>query len=463
MEEKRLIATSQWPLITAVAGGRVIDPKSGFDGIATVRLSEGRVERIEPGMAGSISSGANVIDARGLIVAPGFIDLHVHLREPGREDEETVETGSIAGVRGGFTSVCCMPNTEPAIADQGTVRFVLDRALTAPGRVFPIGAITRDRKGETLAEIAEMVVAGAVAFSDDGSPVANAGLLRRAMEYTRMFDVPVVSHCEMMDLSRDGVMNEGLVSAKLGLRGIPAISEEICVARDIALARATGARLHICHVSTAGSVEIIRAAKAEGVRVTAEATPHHLTLTDDLIAREFDPLYKVNPPLRTHRDVEALRQALCDGTIDCIATDHAPHAWQEKDGEFDQAAFGMIGLETALGVSHRAMVETGLLGWTELIDCLTRRPANVFGLPLGSIEPGSPADIVCFDPEAEWTVKPETIHSRSKNSPFFGWTLKGVIKATLVGGRLVHQDGLTHTADREKSRKHGSKPVKAGG
>jgi len=443
MEQKRPSASSQWPSIRAITGGRIIDPKSGFDGIGTVWINSERIERIEPGTGGPTPTGADVIDARGWIVAPGFIDLHVHLREPGREDEETVETGSAAGVRGGFTSVCCMPNTEPAIADQGTVRFVLDRALTAPGRVFPIGSITRDRKGETLAEISEMVIAGAVAFSDDGSPVANSGLLRRAMEYARMFDVPIVSHCEMTDLSRDGVMHEGLISAKLGLRGIPAISEEICVSRDIALARMTGGRLHICHVSTAGSVEIIRAAKAEGVRVTAEATPHHLTLTDDLIAREFDPLYKVNPPLRTQRDVDALRQALVDGTIDCIATDHAPHAWQEKDGEFDQAAFGMVGLETALGVCHRAMVESGLMGWPELVDCLTRRPARVFGLPLGSLEPGSRADIACFDPEAEWTVTLETLHSRSKNSPFFGWTLKGAVRSTLVDGRLVHENHLS--------------------
>jgi len=349
--------SGDYPVIRLVRGGRVIDPATGFDGIADVRIdAAGRIEDIVANGSGadeSVPPNA-ILDAMGKMVAPGFIDLHTHLREPGREDEETVASGSVAGVRGGFTTLCCMPNTEPAIADQETVRFVLDRALAAPGRVHPIGAITRERKGESLAEIAEMVAAGAVAFSDDGSPVVSAGLLRRAMEYARMFNVPIACHCETPDLSRDGVMYEGFVSVKLGLRGIPAVSEQICVARDIALARATGARLHICHVSTAGSVEIIRAAKAEGMGVTAEATPHHLILTDDLIAENFDPMLKVNPPLGTQEEVDAVRQGVADGTIDCIATDHAPHAEQEKDGEFDLAPFGMIGLGTALSICRQA-------------------------------------------------------------------------------------------------------------
>ena len=426
-------------VIRAIVGGRVIDPASGHDGVADVLLADGRVERIERGAGAGLPDNA-VVHAEGLIVAPGFVDLHAHLREPGREDEETVETGSAAGVRGGFTTICCMPNTEPPIADQETVRFVVDRARSALGKIHPIGAITKDRKGEALAEIAEMVSAGAVAFSDDGAPVANAGLLRRAMEYARMFDVTLVSHAEIPDLSRDGVMHEGVVSTRLGLRGIPSISEEICVARDIALSRLTGCHLHIAHVSTAGSVELIRAAKAEGVRVTAEVTPHHLILTDDLIAKDFDPLLKVNPPLRTKGDVAALRQGLLDGAIDCIATDHAPHAEQEKDGEFDQAPFGMTGLETALGVCHRSLIETGLTDWPLLIDCLTRRPANVFGLSVGRIEPGAEADIVCFDPNAQWLVSFGTLASKSKNSPFLGWTLTGVVRATLVDGRLVYED-----------------------
>ena len=423
--------------VRAIAGGRVIDPASGHDGVADVWIADGRIERIAPS-SGTGRNDPAVFDATGLIVAPGFVDLHTHLREPGREDEETVESGSAAGVRGGFTTLCCMPNTEPAIADQGMVRFVLDRALAAPGRVHPIGAITRGRQGEVLAEIAEMVGAGAIAFSDDGAPVANAGLLRRAMEYSRMFDVPIVSHCEIPDLARDGVMHEGLVSAKLGLRGMPAISEEICIARDIALARSTGARLHIAHVSTAGAVGIIRAAKAEGVRVTAEVTPHHLILTDEIIARDFDPLYKVNPPLRTQNDVAALRQGLRDGTIDCIATDHAPHAWQEKDGEFDLAPFGMIGLETALGVCRRALIDTGLMEWPMLIDCLSHRAANVFRMDVGRLSAGAPADLVCFDPDAEWTVSDESLCSKSKNSPYLGWTLQGVVRATLVAGQMVY-------------------------
>jgi dihydroorotase len=437
--------------IRAIVGGRVIDPASGHDGVADVWIANGTIDRIETN-SGANPNDPDVIDASGLIVAPGFVDLHVHLREPGREDAETVESGSAAGVRGGFTTVCCMPNTEPAIADQGMVRFVMDRALAAPGRVHPIGAITRDRRGEVLAEIAEMVVAGAIAFSDDGAPVANSGLLRRAMEYSRMFDVPLVSHCEMIDLGRDGVMHEGHVSAKLGLRGIPAISEEICMARDIALARSTGARLHIAHVSTAGSVEIIRAAKAQGVRVTAEVTPHHLILTDDLIAKDFDPLYKVNPPLRTQKDVDALRQGLLDGAIDCIATDHAPHAWQEKDGEFDLAPFGMIGLETALGVCHRALIETGLTDWPTLVDCLSRRAADVFELETGRLAGGAPADVVCFDPDADWTVTVASLHSKSKNSPYLGWTLNGVVRATLVGGQMVFDGrGDEGAADKRKT------------
>ncbi|HEX9751509.1 MAG TPA: dihydroorotase [candidate division Zixibacteria bacterium] len=432
---------SQSPRTRLIFGGRVIDPASGHDGAADVLIAaDGTVAGIHPKSSDNYSSipDAERIDASGMIVAPGFVDLHVHLREPGREDEETVASGSAAGVRGGFTTVCCMPNTEPAIADQETVRFVLHRAEEAPGRVHPIGAITRERQGHSLAEIAEMVDAGAIAFSDDGSPVASAGLLRRAMEYSRMFDVPIASHCETPDLSGDGVMHEGVVSMKLGLRGIPAISEEICVARDIALARVTGAHLHVCHVSTEGSVEIIRKAKQSGVRVTAEVTPHHLTLTDDLIARQFDPLLKVNPPLRTARDVEACRAGLADGTLDCIATDHAPHAEQEKDGEFDLAPFGMIGLETALGVSVRAMVESKLLDWSGLIDRLTRRPAEVFGIEAGTLQKGRAADVVILDPRAKWTVTPDTLISRSKNSPFFGWEITGTTVATVVGGHLVY-------------------------
>jgi dihydroorotase len=270
------------------------------------------------------------------------------------------------------------------------------------------------------------------------------------MEYSRMFDAPVVSHCETPSLALNGVMNEGRVSAILGLRGIPAISEDICVARDIALARSTGARLHIAHVSTAGAVEIIRTAKAEGVRVTAEVTPHHLILTDDIIARDFDPLFKVNPPLRTADDVQAVRQGLLDGTIDCIATDHAPHAWQEKDGEFDLAPFGMTGLETALGVAHKALIETGLMDWPGVIDCLTRRAADAFGLPVGRLAAGCDADITCFDPDTQWTVTDDSFVSKSKNSPFLGWTLNGVVRATLVAGRLVYGDAGSGRTDEVK-------------
>jgi len=444
-----MIAREAYRSVGLITGGRVIDPASGFDGIADVLIDEhGRVVRIEqcPGGRRPDAGPHAVIDATGKIVTPGFVDLHVHLREPGREDEETVASGSTAGVKGGFTTVCCMPNTDPPIADQETVRFVLDRAQSAPGRVHPIGAITRDREGKALAQISEMIEAGAVAFSDDGAPVASAGLMRRAMQYAQMFGVPIVEHCEVMELSGQGVMHEGVTSSKLGLKGIPAASEEICLARDIALARETGCHIHGAHLSTKGSVEIVRRAKHEGVKVTAEVTPHHLILTDDIIARDFDPLFKVNPPLRTQEDVLALREGLRDGAIDCIATDHAPHAWQEKDGEFDLAPFGMVGLETALGVCIKALIDSGVLDWKTLIDCLTNRPSRVFNLSAGALKAGAPADIVVIDPKATWTVGVNNLISKCKNSPFLGWELQGVVTAAVVDGRLVHHTNGGHSA-----------------
>lgn len=444
-----MIAREAYRSVGLITGGRVIDPASGFDGIADVHVDDrGRVVRIEktPAARRGDSGPHAVIDATGKIVAPGFVDLHVHLREPGREDEETVASGSAAGVKGGFTTVCCMPNTDPAIADQETVRFVLDRAQSAPGRVHPIGAITKDREGKALAQISDMIEAGAVAFSDDGAPVSSAGLMRRAMQYAQMFSVPIIEHCEVMELSGQGVMHEGLTSSKLGLKGIPAASEEICLARDIALARETGCHLHGAHLSTRGSVEIVRRAKSEGIKVTAEVTPHHLILTDDIIARDFDPLFKVNPPLRTQDDVLALREGLRDGTIDCIATDHAPHAWQEKDGEFDLAPFGMVGLETALGVSIKALIDSGVLDWKTLIDCLTNRAARAFNLTAGAIKTGAPADIVIFDPKATWTVGTENLISKCKNSPFLGWELPGVVTEAIVDGRLVYHTNGVHSA-----------------
>lgn len=436
-----MIARDAYRSVGLITGGRVIDPASGFDGPADVHIDDrGRIIRIEKPSSGQRPDAGPhaVIDATGKIVAPGFVDLHVHLREPGREDEETVASGSTAGVKGGFTTLCCMPNTDPAIADQETVRFVLDRAQSAPGRVHPIGAITRDREGKALAQISDMIEAGAVAFSDDGAPVASAGLMRRAMQYAQMFGVPIVEHCEVMELSGQGVMHEGVTSSKLGLKGIPAASEEICLSRDIALARETGCHIHGAHLSTKGSVELVRRAKQEGIKVTAEVTPHHLILTDDMIARDFDPLYKVNPPLRTMADVLALREGLRDGTIDCIATDHAPHAWQEKDGEFDLAPFGMVGLETALGVCIKSLIDSGVLDWSSLIDCFTNRPSRVFNLSAGALKPGASADVVVFDPAATWTVGTDNLISKCKNSPFLGWELHGVVTATIVDGRLVH-------------------------
>ena len=436
-----MIAREAYRSVGLITGGRVIDPVSGFDGVADVHIDEhGRVVRIDKSPSGRRPDAGPhaVIDATGKIVAPGFVDLHVHLREPGREDEETVASGSASGVKGGFTTLCCMPNTDPAIADQETVRFVLDRAQAAPGRVHPIGAITKDREGKALAQISDMIEAGAVAFSDDGAPVSSAGLMRRAMQYAQMFGVPIIEHCEVIELSAQGVMHEGITSSKLGLKGIPAASEEICLARDIALSRETGCHIHGAHLSTKGSVELVRRAKSEGIKVTAEVTPHHLILTDDIIARDFDPLFKVNPPLRTQEDVLALREGLRDGTIDCIATDHAPHAWQEKDGEFDLAPFGMVGLETALGVCIRALIDTNVLDWKTLIDCLTHRPSRVFNLTAGAIAVGMPADIVVFDPTAKWTVGTDNLISKCKNSPFMGWELQGIVTAAVVDGRLVH-------------------------
>ena len=444
-----MIGRDAYRAVGLITGGRVIDPASGFDGIADLVIDErGRVSRIEKSPSGQhADSGPHaVIDATGKIVAPGFVDLHVHLREPGREDEETVASGSNAGVKGGFTTLCCMPNTDPAIADQETVRFVLDRAKAAAGRVHPIGAITRDREGKALAQISDMIEAGAVAFSDDGSPVASAGLMRRAMQYAQMFDVPIIEHCEVMELSAQGVMHEGVTSSKLGLKGIPSASEEICLARDIALSRETGCHLHGAHLSTKGSVELVRRAKQEGINVTAEVTPHHLILTDDLIAQEFDPLFKVNPPLRTQEDILALREGLRDGTIDCVATDHAPHAWQEKDGEFDLAPFGMVGLETALGVCIKALIDAKVLDWITLIDCLTNRPARVFHLSAGTIKASAPADIVIIDPKATWTVSTENLVSKCKNSPFLGWELQGMVTAAIVDGRLVHHTNGGYSA-----------------
>jgi dihydroorotase len=416
-------------------GGRVIDPANNLDAVQDVLIVDGKIERL--GRSLEAPAGAEVVDASGKIVCPGFIDIHVHLREPGYEYKETVATGTRAAAAGGFTAVCCMANTNP-VNDNGAVTdYILAKAkVEGVVRVYPIGAVTRGLHGEELAELAELAESGCVAFSDDGRCVMNAGLYRRAMEYTLPFGAPLISHAEDASLSRGASMNEGVVSTETGLPGQPAAAEDIMVARDILLAELTGAHVHIAHVSTAGAVRLIRDAKARGLQVTAEVTPHHLVLTEEAV-RTWDPNTKMAPPLRTKRDVEALLEALADGTIDCIATDHAPHALSEKEGEFDRAAFGIVGLETAVAVLLDRLVRPGLLPLSTLIARLSRDPARLLNLPGGNLAPGAPADVTILDPDAETVVEPLRFRSRSRNTPFGGWTLRGAPWMTLVGGHIV--------------------------
>ena len=419
-----------------IRGARIVDPASGRDEVGDLLIEGARVAE-----RGASTSGADVVDAKGLVLMPGALDIHVHLREPGREDEETIESGARAAIHGGFTSVACMPNTEPALDTQGAIRFVKAKAREAGlARVFPIGAITVGRRGERLTEFGEMVTAGAVAFSDDGDSVDKAGLKRRAFEYARMFGVPLISHCEDKSLSAGGVMNEGAVSTRLGLRGWPRIAEEIIIARDIALAEYTGGRLHVAHVSSAGGVALVREAKRRGVRVTAESMPHYFALTDDALA-EYDTNLKVNPPIRTAEDREAIIAGLADGTLDTIASDHAPHASFEKDLEFDRAPFGLIGLETTLALVMTELVRPGRLSIAAAVERMTAGPARALGLPLGRLAPGAPADITLFDPDASWRVDPAEMLSRSKNTPFTGREVTGRVRMVFVAGERRFADG----------------------
>ncbi len=419
-----------------IRGARIVDPATGRDEVGDLLIDGARVAE-----RGASASGADVIDAKGLVLMPGAIDVHVHLREPGREDEETIESGARAAIAGGFTAVACMPNTEPALDNQGAVRFVTAKAREAGlARVYPIGAITIGRAGERLTEIGEMVAAGAVAFSDDGDSVERAGLLRRAFEYARMFDVPLISHCEDKSLSAGGVMNDGAMSTRLGLRGWPCIAEEVIIARDIALAEFTGGRLHVAHVSSAGGVELVRQGKRRGVRVTAESMPHYFTLTDDALAG-YDTNYKVNPPIRTAADREAIIAGLADGTLDTIASDHAPHASFEKDLEFDRAPFGLVGLETTLGLVMTELVARGRLSLAVAVERMTAGPARALGLPLGTLAPGAMADITLFDPAATWRVTAADFQTRSKNSPFVGRELSGRVAMVFVAGEPRLRDG----------------------
>jgi len=420
-----------------IRGGRVVDPAQGIDRVDDVLLRDGRVA----GIGAAATRADETIDATGLVVAPGLIDMHVHLREPGREEDETIESGTRAALAGGFTSVACIPNTEPPIDTQGAVEFIHQKAARADTcNVFVVGCVSRDRAGKELAEIGQLVEAGAVAFSDDGAPVYDAELMRRAFEYCRMFDKPILAHEEVLELSHGGVMHEGLVSLVLGLTGMPKAAEEVMIGRDIALAEATGGRLHVMHVSTAGGVDLIRAAKARGARVTAEACPHHFTLTDESL-RGFDSNFKMSPPLRTAADVEAIMAGIVDGTIDCIATDHAPHAREKKMLELDRAPFGILGLETAVGLSVTRLVAPGRIGWPRLIEAMSTLPARILGIDRGSLAAGTVADVTLIDPALSWKVDVNTFRSKSVNSPFHGWTLQGRAVATIVGGRVKYRLG----------------------
>ena len=415
----------------------MIDPSRDLDQAADVLIQDGRIAAV--GASLGRPDGAEELDVGGRVVVPGLVDVHVHLREPGNEDVETIATGARAAAAGGFTAICAMPNTDPVTDNQAAVGFIVRQSLRAGfARVYPIGAISVGQRGEQLAEFGEMVGAGAVAVSDDGKPVASSHLMRAALEYARTFGIPVADHCEDPGLAAGGVMHEGLVSARLGLKGIPAAAEEIMVARDVLLAGLTGGHVHLCHVSTRGSVELIRRAKAEGVRVTAEVTPHHLTLTD-AACEGYDTHAKMNPPLREAGDVAALRQGLKQGVIDCVASDHAPHAYDAKEAAFDDAPFGVVGLETAFGVAHTELVRGGVLTLPELVARMSTAPAQAFGLTGGTLRPGAPADVAVLDVTAEWTVAPAAFHSKSRNTPFAGRALTGRAVLTLVAGKIAHQ------------------------
>jgi dihydroorotase len=416
-------------------GGRVLDPVHNIDDTLDLLIEDGKIANISKNIE---AGGAETIDVRGKLVVPGLIDIHVHLRDPGYEYKEDIVTGTQAAAAGGFTSVACMPNTNP-VNDNKAVTLYIRRKAAEEGcvNVFPVGSITKGLKGESLAEMGELKEAGCLAVSDDGRPVVNGELMRRALEYARPFGLTVISHAEDISLVGEGVMNEGFVATELGLKGIPWVAEDAAVARDVMLAEFAGARLHVAHVSTRGAVEIVRAAKKRGVRVTCEATPHHFTLTDEAV-RGYNTNAKMNPPLRSAEDVAAVRAGLADGTIDAIATDHAPHHIDEKNVEFNIALNGIVGLETALPLSLR-LVEDGILPLKDAIARLTIGPARALGIPRGTLEVGTAADVTVIDPELKWTVAAEKLLSKSKNSPFDGWKMKGAATHTIVGGKIVHQ------------------------
>jgi len=418
---------------TLISGGRVICPDQGIDKKLNVVLADGVVRELTE----SEPQADEVIDASGMIVSPGLIDMHVHLREPGKQNEETIASGSAAAVAGGFASVACMPNTEPTVDNEASSQFVFLQAERAGlANIYPIGSVTKGRKGEELSEIGQLSRGGVVAFSDDGSPVVNADIMRRGLEYTKMFGRAIIEHCENMDLSGDGVLNEGVVSTILGLPGIPAASEEVAIARNVILAQLTGAKLHIAHVSTAGGVELVRMAKRRGVTVTAEATAHHFTLTDECV-KTYDPVYKMNPPLRTQADVDAVRDGLRDGTIDAIVSDHAPHSTEKKQLEFSSAPFGVIGMESLLPVAITELIDD-VLDWPGLVVKLTVNPARILGINKGTLRSGADADVTIIDPDVAWTIDVTAFRSKSRNCPFDGKQVRGRAVRTIVGGKTKY-------------------------
>jgi dihydroorotase len=422
-----------------ITNGHLIDPNEGQNSGKNLLIENGRVVAWL-GQNETAPEEAEIFDATGLIVAPGFIDLHVHLREPGQEHKETIATGCAAAVAGGFTSVCPMPNTTPVNDSAAITRYMIEQAEHAGlANVFPVGAITKSSDGHELAEMGEMKAAGAVAMSDDGRPVPNAGMMRRAMEYAKDFDLPIVDHCEDKSLSSGGVMHEGKISLLLGLKGMPALAEEIDAVRDIILAKKTGARIHIAHISTRGAIEAVRRAKNEGINVTCEVTPHHFTLTDKSV-EGYDTNTKMSPPLRSEEHLEAILEALRDGTIDAIATDHAPHHSDEKALEYDRAPMGITGLETAIGLAFNELVHKGVIDLKRLIELCSSNPARIFNLKeRGTLKVGSIADITILDPDLMWTYRNADSKSKSKNSPFDGWNFTGAAVATIVGGRIVYR------------------------
>ncbi len=417
-------------------GGRLIDPAAGIDTVTDIVITNGVIESIAPGIAPP--EGTRVVDLKNCIVAPGFIDIHVHLREPGFEHKETIETGTLSAAAGGFTAVCCMPNTNPAIDDESIVTFITTQGKKAHDGivdVYPIASVSKAREGKTLSPIAELVQAGAVGLSDDGAPVFDAKLMRRALEYANMYGVPVMQHCEIPELAHGGVMNEGRVSTELGLPGIPGVAEEIMIARDLLLAEYTGSRYHVCHMSTAAAVDLVRQGKKKGIAVTCEVTPHHFSVTEEIV-RSYDTNTKMNPPLRTQKDVDAIKAGLQDGTIDVIATDHAPHSLDEKEVDYIQAPFGIVGLETAIGLTITELVEPKFLTMNQMVEKFSTNPRRIIGKPI-RVAVGETANVTLFDPTVEWTVRTSAFKSKSKNSPFDGRTLRGKAVGIVNHGKLM--------------------------